>query len=208
MEGCVKDTTRKALLGIGVAVLALTPVFAVTYSRARAAAQMDERRAHGLDGKRARVAGNCVGLLRDIGDVSRRQIVGESFNLSCRLQAKEDESCDAEVSVLASAFDVSPKEPRKIAIARDEVQLWWNLTPKYPGDQTLLVTVLNEQHSLGFVVREAKLLPDWAGLVASAVCFLFGPILTVPFWVDRIEKRREEKRKRAEREAPRRIIIP
>lgn len=135
----------------------------------------------------------------------RRPLV--SVDLADRVMSEDDEqaltvvvgnqvdevACVVNVQLAALRFDVSPPalSQTSMELASGETQSFvWLIAPRRTGEHTIIVTANEELRSLGVTVR------TWLGLtagqarVASWLATLLGPVLTLPWWLERWEKRR------------------
>jgi hypothetical protein len=97
-------------------------------------------------------------------------------------------ACESTLALRAPTFDISPaREEQKITLAAGSSgSLSWILTPRRTGVFQIAVSdVLNTQ-ILGITVKDEYGLTAVQAKLLAFVGTLFGPMLTVPWWLDRL----------------------
>jgi len=179
--------SRKSAALLGVALMCLLPATLVPYLR-------DYWRASALDKEWVSAsAGECVNPLLHIMQFQRSFVVGESYNIQISVVNESESTCEANIEVDAAAFDVKPDKKTITLQPGKTVDLHLNISPKSVGDQVINVTANGAESSVNFVVRDAHLLNRWQSLALSLVSSVGGPLLTVPWWIEFLRKRRTEK---------------
>lgn len=117
-------------------------------------------------------------------------IVNQSFNIHFEIFSNYD-SCNANVSVLASGFEISG--PTGKINVKDITDLYWNLLPKYIGSQEIIVLIDEHRHQIKLrVVESPRALQK---TILEILRWFFGSILTLP-WILGWFKQRKSKKKR------------
>lgn len=184
-----------------LAVVGLFVVFvgvALIFSRAQAVANARARDAVDTGSTRPEEQADCrqplvaVDLPERVMSEDREQTltvtVGNQFNSS---------TCVVIVELTALRFDISPttlvRTSAELALGETESFIWL-IAPTRTGEHTIIVMANEELQTLGVTVR------TWLGLtagqarVASFVATLLGPLLSVPWWLERWEKRQQANR--------------
>ncbi len=106
-----------------------------------------------------------------------------------------DKTCETYLSLRAPGFDISPsKEEQKITVpAQGKGSVSWVITPDKTG--TFVVTISDTLNTkiFGITVTNIFGLNAFYAKILSALGGLFGPMLTVPWWWDRIKGRKQKK---------------
>lgn len=133
----------------------------------------------------------------------------EAANLSLVLQNTGDIDCTVQISLNAVTFRISPPSPQSAHLpAKSTTVLPWNVVPTKTGRQEITFASGLRTFVKGFVVEDPTLLSDTALKMLSGLVAILGPMATLPWWLDRRKKRREdEARAKAESEKTR-IILP
>jgi len=121
---------------------------------------------------------------------------GTSFALMVTVKPITALACHADVSISAPAFDVEPDSqtfdlPDKQG--NQSKAFTFLLVPKQPGTQLVTVNSQARQDMLYYQVKPSEFVPAWMNPFIGPVLSLFGPILTIPWWIDRREKKKKEK---------------
>ncbi len=105
-----------------------------------------------------------------------------------------DRECQSALAFRAPGFDVSPaKEEQKIAIpAGGNGSLSWILTPRRTGTFQITVSDLLNTRVMGIDVTDVYGLTAVQAKLVSLVGGLFGPMLTMPWWVEKWRRRKEK----------------
>jgi hypothetical protein len=124
-------------------------------------------------------------------------VMSENENLALFVTARpfeDDEECDASILINAPDFTSAPTELYVYATAESQPQYVVILSPQKAG--TLMFSLTGE--SGGYLIRNVTvtnwmgLSPFWAQLLVG-MGTVFGPILTVPWWLDRLRERNEQR---------------
>lgn len=123
---------------------------------------------------------------------------GESSTLTLHLrQGRISKSqCVVKVALFAPNFDYEPKvETREVTVpgSGKPVSIVWVLAPKKLGEQAVVITSgsdtavikANVVTSFGLTMKQTTIL--------SYVAAFLGPVFTLPWWIERISRRRQSK---------------
>ena len=104
-----------------------------------------------------------------------------------------DSECESTISLRAPGFDISPyNAEQKIALeAGKEGSLSWILNPRKTGTYEIAVSDILNTKIFGITVTNVFGLNAMQAKIASFGGTLFGPMLTVPWWWDRLRKKKE-----------------
>jgi len=175
--------------------MALVPICFLAYYKEVTYQTQAEAKARELDDGFSKLAASlCEHALKNAVVENRLVAVGHAFNMGVVLNNTSSEVCTVEVEVDASTFDVSPLKPRNLTLPTGLQTVYWNLSPKAVGEQTVLVTSGLENITLGFVVRDSHYIPSSVSGAASIMSAVLGPILTLPWWLEWWRRRRDVQR--------------
>lgn len=122
-----------------------------------------------------------------------------SENTSQAIQIKTansiDVACETTLSLGAPGFDKSPdKEEQKIVLEKGAIgSLSWILTPQNTGTYEITVSDMLNTKIYGITVTNVLGLSPIQAKVLSGVGSLFGPMFTIPWWWDRIRRKKDIK---------------
>ena len=182
--------TGIVLFGVGIG-LAL-----VLWSSAARAYSLDmERSSQG-----AASAPSCQHPLEGVNLV--RRVISETDSESLSVVLGNDTPGECEVSVHLSApnFDISPTaDSRTVAVPpAQSVTIVWILSPRKSGSFQVAVTAGLDSVVIGLTVTDVLGLTPQQAKILSMVAAFLGPMLTAPWWYERIK---EARAKKAAREA-------
>jgi hypothetical protein len=106
-----------------------------------------------------------------------------------------DRECQVTLAFRAPGFDVSPaKEEQKVALpAGGKGSLSWILTPRRTGAFQITVSDILNTQVMGIDVTDVYGLTAIQAKLFSLIGSLFGPMLTMPWWVERWRQRKEKR---------------
>lgn len=106
-----------------------------------------------------------------------------------------DRECQVTLAFRAPGFDVSPaKEEQKVALpAGGKGSLSWILTPRRTGAYQITVSDILNTQVMGIDVNDVYGLTAMQAKLFSLAGGLFGPMLTMPWWVEKWFKRKEKR---------------
>lgn len=106
-----------------------------------------------------------------------------------------DVACESIVSLRAPGFDISPaKDEQKITLdSGGKGSLSWILTPRKTGTFEIAVSDIVNTRIYGITVKNVFGLTTTQAKSFSIVGSLFGPMFTVPWWVEKWWHRRKRK---------------
>lgn len=127
---------------------------------------------------------------------SPERVVSENKTQALQITTSNagSEPCESVLYLRAPGFDITPnKEEQKISLeAGANGSISWILMPRKVGSYEIAVTDNLETKIFGITVKN---LYGLNAVQAKAISFLgtiFGPMLTVPWWWDRLRKKRQE----------------
>jgi hypothetical protein len=106
-----------------------------------------------------------------------------------------DRECQSTISLRAPGFDISPaREEQKIALAAGGAgSLSWIVTPHRTGTFQIAVSDILNTQILGVTVKDEYGLTATQAKLLALVGSFFGPMLTVPWWVDKLNLRKPKR---------------
>jgi hypothetical protein len=149
----------------------------------------------------------------DIQPLERKLRLHHSFVLEASVSNHSFEPCEASVTASATAFDVKP-EVQQIAIGSSKENpklLYFSVLPNHPGEQSLIIkaeikygilgrsSVVSKTQFLHFNVYEYPYIPPAASAWFPSLASLFGGLLTIPYWIERRQKKQEKQAAAADR---------
>lgn len=181
----------KTIIGVGGIVLFLCSIF--IYFHLKKSAELassldDEKTAYGSIGEGPLP---CTWAAqtpeRVMAENKTQAVVVEATNII-------DEDCESTLSLRAPGFDMAPpKEEQKINLtAGGRGSLSWILTPRKVGTFDITVSDILNTKIFGITVTNVFGLSAVQAKFASIIGTLFGPMLTVPWWWDRLRGRKQK----------------
>lgn len=123
------------------------------------------------------------------------RVVSENKSLAIVIKAynSSDEDCESVVSLQAPGFDLSPSyDEQKIVLPKKgKESKSWILIPRRTGTFEISVSDVINTNIFGITVTNIFGLDAVAAKFISIVGGLFGPMLTVPWWWDRLRQRKK-----------------
>lgn len=106
-----------------------------------------------------------------------------------------DIPCATELSFRAPGFDISPsREQQQISLpVKGTGSLSWIVAARRTGTYELAVADPFTSKIVGVTVTNAFGLNAWQAKLASIAGSIFGPMLTVPWWWDRLKGRKRHR---------------
>lgn len=138
--------------------------------------------------------GKCSTPLEGV-NISKRTIsIKDTLGLTAILRNSEkNEDCEVAININAPNFKISPNEPDRIIDLplREEATTSWILSPRGLGTFEVAVSAELSSQIIGIKVSNnpMDLVPAWVPLIT----YLFGPMLTVPWWYEQCQKRKNQK---------------
>lgn len=129
--------------------------------------------------------------------------VSESQVLSASLYNRSEKDCKVSVSIDAPNFTTSSERKQTYNIAKSETtQFKWVLSPVKPGTYNVMALVTTgddvaekvESKDVGISVTNVFGLQANQASLLSVVSATFGPILTLPYWLDKWQKRKDKEK--------------
>jgi hypothetical protein len=140
-------------------------------------------------------AASCQHPLEGVS--TARRVISESDSESLSVVLGNDTPGECEISVHLSApnFDISPTDDdRTVNVPpAQSVTIVWILSPRKSGSFQVAVTAGLDSAVVGLTVTDVLgLTPQQAKILSMFATFL-GPILTAPWWYDRLKEARTKK---------------
>jgi len=106
-----------------------------------------------------------------------------------------DRECQSTISLRAPGFEISPaREEQKIALkAGGAGSLSWLVTPHRTGTFQIAVSDILNTQILGVTVKDENGLTAAQAKLLALVGSFFGPMLTVPWWVEKLNLRKPKR---------------
>lgn len=106
-----------------------------------------------------------------------------------------DRECQSTLSLRAPGFEISPaREEQKIALAAGGAgSLSWIVTPRRTGTFQIAVSDILNTQILGVTVKDEYGLTAIQAKLLTLVGSLFGPMLTLPWWVEKLNLRKPKR---------------
>ncbi len=180
----------KALVGLLGILLCGASIF---YIRSLSAG---EKKASALDNTKTvygSVGGDILPCTWDVKFPERVMPENKSGSVLVEASSSADAACESTISLRAPSFDVSPnKEEQKINLpAGKKGSLSWILTPRKTGIYEISVSDILNTKIFGITVTNTFGLTAVQAQLASTVGGLFGPMLTLPWWWDRLRNHKQ-----------------
>lgn len=121
----------------------------------------------------------------------------ESHVLQVHLAADTQTKCTATIEVGAAGFEISPPETtRSVELDKDQPEgtISWVLAPRQAGEYIILIASGFDTRRVGIVVTNVFGLSARTALVITWACYALGSALTIPWWLDRLKRRRRPSR--------------
>lgn len=123
------------------------------------------------------------------------KVISENKTFSINIHTKNEsgEVCESLVSLRSPGFDVSPnKESQKVTLESGKTgSISWILTPRKVGTYEIAITDDINTKVFGISVKNIMGLSAWQAQFAGGLGTLFGPMLTIPWWWDRLKKKKQ-----------------
>jgi hypothetical protein len=130
-------------------------------------------------------------------DASKVMSVSESQKLTAILVNQGHEKCKVSITLDAPNFTTSGEKKQTFSIAQYATTKFnWVLSSDKPGTYTVIVSISSGDETAEIIDSKdvGISVTNIFGLQASQISLLsifsavFGPILTVPFWLDKLQK--------------------
>jgi hypothetical protein len=121
--------------------------------------------------------------------------INTSFPLTITVKPTAALGCHADVYVSAPAFDVKPESQRFDLPDKEGNQTktyTFLLVPKQAGTQLVSVNSEGGQEILYYSIRSSEFVPAWMNPFVGPFLSVFGSIFTIPWWIERQDKKRDE----------------
>ena len=136
--------------------------------------------------------GQCSSPLEDVSISRRIMSKNDSLAVTAVLfNSDRNENCEVAINLNAPKFNISPNEPDLIINLppRKRATPSWILTPRQLGTFEVAVSAELSTEIVGIKVSDnlMDLFPAWVTLIG----YIFGPMLTVPWWYEQWQKRKK-----------------
>jgi hypothetical protein len=177
------------IAGILIFLFALLIVFKLQQTKNQAVARDDKQTAYGI------IEGDALPCSWDVNEPERVISENKSQAILIQLVSPADASCSSVITLRAPGFDISPaKEEQGIKLAEKGMgSVSWILTPRKSGVFEIAVTDMLQTKILGISVTNVFGLNTFQARIASIIGSVFGPMMTVPWWWDRLRGRKKDK---------------
>ncbi|GEM_PF-2357168 len=122
------------------------------------------------------------------------RVMAENKSQAVVIQVKnpQKEKCESAVSLRAPEFDMSPvKEEQKINLSgNSKGALSWIITPHNTGTYKISLSDVTDTRIFGITVTNVFGFSAIQAKIASIFGTIFGPMLTLPWWWDRLRNRK------------------
>jgi hypothetical protein len=188
----MRTSSRLALIGISICLLGITSTFVPQYYYAYHG-NPDRVERFAFKSAAPRLPG-CAATLQKI---DRKVELDRSFNMIVDVSLDPSAAeCEATLEVSAAAFDVKP-DSVDCKLFKDSTQhtqrVYFNLLPKKAGTQQVVFTYRDdgggESTTMEFTVYEYSHVPPSLSFWFPKIDYLFGGMLTVPWWYELFRKR-------------------
>jgi hypothetical protein len=177
--------TGIVLFGVGIGIAL------VLWSSAARAYSLDM----GRSSQGAVSAASCQHPLEGVNIV--RRVISESDSESLSVVLGNDTLGECEISVHLSApnFDISPTDDSRTVNVppAQSVTVVWILSPRKSGSFQVAVTAGLDSAVVGLTVTNVLGLTPQQAKILSLVATFLGPMLTAPWWYDRLKEARTKK---------------
>lgn len=130
----------------------------------------------------------------DVKEPERVMSEEKSQALVVKIINKSDEECESTLSLSSPTFDISPsKDEQTISLTKKgKGSISWIITPRKSGTFDIAISDVLNTKIFGITVTNVFGLNAFQAKVASIFGGLFGPMLTVPWWWDRLRRRKQQ----------------
>ena len=179
-----------ALVGVVLFVISLQFYYRIDQGNKLASALNEEKKVYGMIGDD--VPPPCTW---DVQLTERVMAENKSQAIVVEAANSIDVSCESILALRAPGFDISPpKEEQKISLTTgNKGSLSWILTPRKTGTFDVTVSDILNTKIFGITVTDMFGLTATQAKTFSVVGGLFGPMFTVPWWIERFWNRRKQK---------------
>ena len=123
------------------------------------------------------------------------RVVSESKSQAILVRVKNEvgEPCESKVSLRAPGFDISPIKEEQVINLDDgkEGSLSWILSPRKIGTYEIAISDPLNTKVYGITVTNVFGLSTVQAKLFSGLGTIFGPMLTIPWWWERLRKKKQ-----------------
>jgi hypothetical protein len=176
--------TILAVAGVLLFVVGLVLAFSLLAGALRAASLDDSKTIH------AAISDDAPPFCTWEASISARVMTqNTSQAVLVQVHNPADRECQSTIALRAPGFEISPmREEQKIALpAGGAGSLSWIVSPRKTGTFQIAVSDILNTQILGVTVKDENGLTTVQAKLLALVGSLFGPMLTVPWWVDKFK---------------------
>lgn len=176
-----------AVIGLSILVLSLGIVKVLNLGKSKALVLNDEKTSYGT------IVSDIPPCTWDIEDPEPVMAENKTQAIVINLSSSKESECETLLTVRAPGFDTSPsKESQTVNLPADKKgSISWILSPRKTGVYDIAVTDDINTKIYGVTVNNIFGLSVIQAKIASFFGTLFGPMLTVPWWWDRLRKKKD-----------------
>ena len=176
------------IVGILLFIFSVGSYLIVQLAENRAQALDDENKSYGM------ISGEFLPCSWEVKAPERVMTESKSQAILVDFSNPTDATCASTLALQAPGFDISPmKEEQEIVLQpHKNGSLSWILSPRKVGTYDIAVSDTLDTHVFGISVTNVFGLSAPIIKSGSILGSLFGPMFTVPWWWDRMRKRKEK----------------
>ena len=148
-----------------------------------------------IDTKHGMVVSDFPPCTWDLGMPQRVLSENNSQTIVINATNTADADCQSELSLLAPGFDISPRKDTQTVTAKPQGQgsIAWIVIPHKSGSFDIVISDGLKTQVAGITVTNILGLTATQAQICSILGSLLGPMFTVPWWVERWQKRKRPK---------------
>lgn len=127
-------------------------------------------------------------------DLSQRVLSeNKSHSIIVNTANAMDADCQSALTLLAPGFDISPRKEEQtiVAKANSRGSIVWIVTPDEAGEYEIAVTDGIDTRVMGVTVTNLFGLTAVQIQMLAVVGSILGPMLSIPWWLDRMQQRKK-----------------
>jgi hypothetical protein len=133
----------------------------------------------------------------DIDATQRVLSENSSHTVTINATNANEVDCESVLRFLAPGFDVRPREEEQLVTAKPNGRgsIAWIVTPLKSGSFEIVVSDGIDTRVIGVTVTNILGLTAAQAQILSVLGTLFGPMFTIPWWVERWQQRKRQQAK-------------
>jgi hypothetical protein len=138
------------------------------------------------------IAGDFLPCVWEV-DLSQRVLTeNKSHTIVVNATNGMDEKCQSSLTLLAPGFDISPRKDEQVisAEANDRGSVAWVVASDKAGEYEIAITDGVDTRVLGVTVTNLFGLTAVQLQVLAVIGAILGPMLSVPWWLERIQRKK------------------